>query len=209
MCLYPWNKLGTIGSPFVLTFSKLGIGAAAGIINFVVLTAALSSCNSGIFSTGRMLYNLSLQGTAPKMFGKLSKTHVPMNGIIVSACFLLIGVVLNYIVPAQVFTYVTSVATFGAIWVWGIILLVQMNFRKRLTPEQVKELKFPMMYYPYANWISLAFLAFVIVVMCFSHDTLVALAIAPIWFGLLIACYYLFGLNKKTIKNNNPDEKNN
>lgn len=208
MSLYPWNQLGTIGSPFVLTFSKLGIGAAAGIINFVVLTAALSSCNSGIFSTGRMLYNLSLQGTAPKMFGKLSKNHVPMNGIIVSAFFLLIGVVLNYIVPAKVFTYVTSVATFGAIWIWGIILVVQMNFRKRLTPEQVKELKFPTIGYPYANWIGLAFLAFVIVVMCFNHDTLIALCIAPIWFGLLLACYYLLGFNKK-VPNNSSDKKNN
>jgi AAT family amino acid transporter len=199
MCLYPWNELGTIGSPFVLTFSKLGIGSAAGIINFVVLTAALSSCNSGIFSTGRMLYNLSLQGKGPKMFGKLSsKTHVPVNAIVVSAMFLLIGVVLNYIAPGKVFTYVTSVATFGAIWVWGIILVVQMKFRKTLTPEQVKELKYPMKGYPYVNWISLAFLAFVIVVMLFNHDTLIALSIAPIWFGLLIGCYYLFGFHKHT-----------
>jgi amino acid transporter, AAT family len=208
MCIYPWNELGTIGSPFVLTFSKLGIGAAAGIINFVVLTAALSSCNSGIFSTGRMLYNLSLQGKAPKMFGKLSsKTHVPVTAILVSAGFLLIGVVLNYIAPGKVFTYVTSVATFGAIWVWGVILIVQMNFRKKLTPKQVKELKFPMKGYPYVNWICLAFLALVIVVMLFNHDTLVALSIAPVWFGLLIACYYALGLHKiKETSNKNINE---
>ena len=112
MSLYPWNQIGTIGSPFVLTFSKIGIRSAAGIINFVVLTAALSSCNSGLFSTGRMLYNLSLQGKAPAMFSKLNHQSVPINGILVSAAFLLIGVVLNYLVPAQVFIYVTSVATF-------------------------------------------------------------------------------------------------
>ncbi|MFL0197155.1 amino acid permease [Clostridium sp. WILCCON 0269] len=197
MSLYPWNSLGTIGSPFVLTFSKLRIAVAAGIINFVVLTAALSSCNSGIFSTGRMLYNLSLQGTAPKIFNKLGKTHVPTAGIIVSSGFLLIGVLLNYIIPSKVFTYVTSVATFGAIWVWAIILIVQMNFRKGLTPHQVKELKFPMPGYPYINWISLAFLVFVIIIMFFNRDTLMAIIVAPIWFAILIACYYLFGLSKK------------
>ena len=191
MSICPWNKLGSVGSPFVLVFSKLGISAAAGIINFVVLTAALSACNSGIFSTGRMLYNLSLQGTAPKMFGKLSKSHVPMNGILISACFTLIGVVLNYLVPGKVFTYVSSVATFGGVWVWGVIVISQMKFRKGLTREQVKKLKFPSLFYPYANWISLAFLVLVVIVMFFNPDTRVALIVAPVWFGTLTAIYYI------------------
>ena len=197
MSIYPWDKLGTIGSPFVLVFSKLGISVAAGIINFVVLTAALSSCNSGIFSTGRMLYSLSLQGTAPKMFGKLSKSHVPMNGILISASFLLIGVILNYLVPGKVFTYVSSITTFAGIWTWGIILITQMKFRKTLTQNQIKELKFPSLFYPYANWISLAFLAFVVIVMFFNPDTLIALIVAPIWLAFLIAFYYILGFNKK------------
>ena len=143
-----------------------------------------------------MLYNLSLQGTAPKVFGKLSKTHVPMTGILVSAGFLLIGVFLNYITPGKVFTYVSSVATFGAIWVWAIILISQMKFRKSLSSEQVKDLKFPSLFYPYANWISLAFLALVIIVMFFNQTTLIAIYIAPIWFSILIAFYYICGFNK-------------
>ncbi|WP_294184484.1 amino acid permease [uncultured Clostridium sp.] len=206
MCLYPWNSLGTSGSPFVLVFSKMGISAAAGIINFVVLTAALSSCNSGIFSTGRMLYNLSLQGTAPKSFSKLGKTHVPTTSIIVSALFLLIGVVLNFLFPGKVFTYVTSVATIGAIWVWAIILIVQLRFRKRLTPDQVKNLHFPMFGYPYLNYIVLAFLGFVVVMLAFGKDTIVALIVGPIWFAILLACYYIFGLNKKNFKSKESKE---
>lgn len=198
MSLYPWNTLGTTGSPFVLTFSKLGVSAAAGIINFVVLTAALSSCNSGIFSTGRMLYNLSLQGTAPKKFSKLGKTHVPATGILISAFFMLIGVVLNFLVPGKVFTYITSVATLGAIWTWGIILIAQMKFRKRLTPEEIKKLHFPMFGYPYLNWIVLAFLAFVIVMLAFSPDTRIALIVGCFWFLLILAFYFILGLNKKT-----------
>jgi L-asparagine transporter-like permease len=197
MSLYPWDQIGTIGSPFVLTFEKLGIRSAAGIINFVVLTAALSSCNGGIFSTGRMLYNLSLQKKAPAMFGKLSDRHVPKNGILVSAVFLLIGVVLNYLMPAKVFTYVTSVATFGAIWVWAVILLVQMKFREGLSPEQRAGLKYPMPHYPFGNWVSLAFLIMVVVIMFFDADTRVALYVAPIWFGGVVASYYMLGFNKE------------
>jgi AAT family amino acid transporter len=196
MSLYPWNQLGTIGSPFVLTFEKLGVRAAAGIINFVILTAALSSCNSGIFSTGRMLYNLSLQGRAPEYFGKLSDRKVPKNGILVSALFLLVGVVLNYLVPGKVFTYVTSIGTFAALWVWAIIVLVQMKFRQGLTAEQQANLKYPMPGFPYVNWLCLAFLVFVAGVMCFDPDTLVAMIVGPIWLALLVGAYYLLGLNK-------------
>lgn len=200
MCLYPWNQLGTIGSPFVLTFKKLGVSAAAGIINFVVLTAALSSCNSGIFSTGRMLYNLSLQGKAPEFFGKISKNHVPLNGILVSFCFLFIGVILNYLVPATVFIYVTSVGTIAALWVWAIIVLAQMKFRESLTAEEVAQLKYPALFYPYSNWATLIFLAFVVVIMAFDPATRIALYIGPVWFALLLVCYYAFGLNKPSKK---------
>lgn len=196
MSLYPWNQIGSIGSPFVLTFNKLGIRAAAGIINFVVLTAALSSCNSGLFSTGRMLYNLALQGKAPAMFEKLNDSQVPTKGILVSAVFLLIGVVLNYFVPAQVFTYVTSVATFGALWIWGVILMIQLKYRESLTAEQIAQIKYPMPHSPISNWVSMLFLVFVVVVMFFNEDTRVALYIAPMWFGLIIASYYGLGMHK-------------
>jgi AAT family amino acid transporter len=200
MSLYPWNQIGTIGSPFVLTFNKLGIRAAAGIINFVVLTAALSSCNSGLFSTGRMLYNLALQGKAPAVFSTLNSRQVPVKGILVSSGFLLIGVVLNYLVPAQVFVYVTSVATFGALWIWAVILLIQMKYRAGLTAQQVAEIKYPMPFSPISNWISLLFLAFVAIAMFFNADTRIALYIAPIWFGMLVASYYGLGMHKHNIE---------
>ncbi|MGD5993446.1 amino acid permease, partial [Xanthomonas citri pv. citri] len=127
LSLYPWNELGTTGSPFVQTFERLGIREAAGIINFVVLTAALSSCNGGIFSTGRMLYNLAQQKQAPALFARTSPGGVPRAAILVSVAALLIGVALNYLAPAKVFVWVTSIATFGAIWTWGVILVAHMK----------------------------------------------------------------------------------
>ena len=197
MSLYPWNSIGTSGSPFVLTFSKLGISAAAGIINFVVLTAAASSCNSGIFTTGRMLFNLSNQGQAPKVFAKLSPSHVPQNAILTSVACMLIGVFLNYVVPGKVFTYVTSVGTFAGLFAWFMIVLSQMGFRRSLSTDKIAKLKFPMVLYPIANYITLIFLVFVLVVMCLSPDTLVAVIAGAAWMAILIAFYYGTGLHRK------------
>jgi amino acid transporter, AAT family len=201
MSIYPWQEIGTKGSPFVLTFDKIGIPGAAGIINFVVLTAALSSCNSGIFSTARMLFDLARHGEAPKKFAKVTKSGVPGIAVIASAVVLLLGVLLNYIVPAKVFTWVTSIATFGAIWTWGVILLSQIAYRKSLNNEEVKHLKYRVPLYPLSSYVSLAFLAFVIVVMAFNADTRIALYIGPFWIAFLVAFYYMKGFNKRNSAN--------
>lgn len=184
MTLYPWNEIGSKGSPFVLIFAKIGIPAAASIINFVVITAALSAFNSGLFSTGRMLYNLSLQNNGPKMFGKLSKSGTPSTGIIFSAAILLIGVFLNYIVPAKVFGYVSSVATVAMVMAWTIILISQIKFRKAKLKTGEK-IAFKLPFWPISSYIALIFMAGIVVVMGIMDDTRTALYVAPIWFGIL------------------------
>ena len=122
MAVVPWTEFTPGVSPFVLVFEKIGIPGAAGIINFVVITAAASSCNSGIFSTGRMLYTLAQFGQAPRAFGTVNARHVPSVGITASAALMLVGVGLNYFVPEQVFVWVTSVALVGSLWTWGMIV---------------------------------------------------------------------------------------
>lgn len=203
MSIYPWTEIGLKGSPFVLTFDKLGIPAAAGIINFVVLTAALSSCNGGIFSTARMLYNLAENNEAPKSFGKLNKNGVPSFAVIVTGAALLIGVILNYLVPGKVFTWVTAISTFGAIWTWAMILISQMRYRKSLSPEESRGLKYKMPLYPFTSYFSLAFLLLVIGVMAYFPDTRIALIVGPLWLGILVAAYYGTGLHKKGKKEEN------
>lgn len=198
MSIYPWSELGTKGSPFVMTFDKIGISAAAGIINFVVLTAALSSCNSGIFSTARMLFNLAQQKEAPARYSKLTKGGVPGAAVLASAVALLIGVVLNYVVPAKVFTWVTSIATFGAVWTWAVILLSQMRWRTSLSETEQKQLTFKMPWFPYSSYATLVFLAGVVGLMAFDPDTRIALLVGPVWFAILIAFYYGKGFHKKT-----------
>ncbi|MCP3774126.1 amino acid permease [Paenibacillus sp. MZ04-78.2] len=191
MSIYPWTEIGLKGSPFVMTFEKLGIPYAAGIINFVVLTAALSSCNSGIFSNGRMLYNLAQQGEAPASFEKVSRSGVPSRAIIVSAFFLLIGVVLNYIVPEKAFTMVTSIATFAVIWVWAVILISQLRFRKKLSADQAAKLIYKMPLAPYSSYVVLAFLVFVVGIMAYSPDTRIALLVGPVWYAILLVVYFV------------------
>lgn len=197
MSIYPWNEIGTSGSPFVMTFEKIGIRQAAGIINFVVLTAALSSCNSGIFSTGRMLFNLAEQNQAPTSLKKVSKSGVPSLAIVLSAAALLVGVILNYLVPEKVFTWVTSISTFGAIWTWAMILLSQLKYRKNLSAEEKAKIKFKAPFWPYGSYIALAFLIMVVILMGFFPDTRIALIVGPLWLLLLVAVYYGKGMNKQ------------
>ncbi|KJE26929.1 amino acid permease family protein [Geobacillus kaustophilus] len=196
MSIYPWNEIGEKGSPFVLTFEKIGIHAAAGIINFVVLTAALSSCNSGIFSTSRMLFNLAEQQEAPSAFGRLTKRGIPGSALIATALVMLVGVYLNY-VSEKVFQWVTSIATFGAIWTWAVILLSQLKFRKKLSAEQVKRLTFKLPLYPYSSYVSLAFLIGVAALMAYFPDTRIALIIGPAWLLLLTAVYFAKGMHRR------------
>ncbi|GAA0706876.1 AAT family amino acid transporter [Dyella sp. SG562] len=199
LSIYPWNELGTQGSPFVMTFERLGIKSAAGIINFVVLTAALSSCNGGIYSTGRMLYNLAQQGQAPRTFAVTSGTGIPNRAILVSLVALLLGVLLNYLVPAKVFVWVTSAATFGAIWTWGIVLITQMKYRRSLSDAAREQLVFRMPFFPYASYLALAFLLLVVGLMAYFPDTRVALVVGPLWLVSLTVLYYVFGLGRKAV----------
>src|ERR1700744_2941327 len=195
LAIYPWNEIGTNGSPFVMTFERLGIKSAAGIINFVVLTAALSSCNGGIYSTGRMLYNLAQQGQAPRAFALTSRGGIPRRAVQVSIVALLFGLLLKYLVPAKVFVWVTSIATFSAIWTWVIVLATQMKFRRGLSSTDRDRLVFRMPFYPYASWLALAFLVLVIGLMAYFPDTRIALIIGPLWLVLLTALFYVLGLH--------------
>lgn len=197
MSIYPWNEIGTQGSPFVMTFERMGIKTAAGIINFVVITAALSSCNGGIFSTGRMLYSLAQHGQAPAVFAKTSSGGVPRNALLLSIFALLLGVLLNYLVPEKVFTWVTSIATFGAIWTWAMILLAQLKFRRGLSAAEAGKLQFRMWLYPISSYLAMAFLVLVVVLMAFFEDTRIALYIGPAFLVLLTVLYYALNLAPK------------
>jgi amino acid transporter, AAT family len=185
MALVPWTDLSPDTSPFVFVFDKMRVPAAASIINIVVITAASSSCNSGIFSTGRMLYSLARRGQAPRALGQLSAQHVPAAGINLSAAVMLVAVALNYVVPEKAFIWITSISTVGTIWTWGIIMVAHRNYRRAVAAGRARPSTFRMPGAPWANWLVLVFLAGVTCMLALDDDTRVALYIAPVWFGLL------------------------
>ena len=144
-----------------------------------------------------MLYNLSLQGQAPRAFAKVDSNGVPRRALLVSIAALLCGVLLNYLVPEKVFVWVTSISTFGAIWTWAIILVTQINFRRNLSPAERSKLAFRMPFWPYGSWIALAFLGLVIALMAYFPDTRIALYIGPAWLVLLTVLYYRLGIQAR------------
>jgi len=180
MALVPWNQLSPDTSPFVFVFQKIGIPAAASIINIVVITAASSSCNSGIFSTGQ----------GPRAFAALSRRNVPAAGIHVSAAVMLVGVFLNYVVPAHVFVWVTSISLIGTLWTWGIIMVAHLGYRRAVRDGRVAAASFRMPGAPVVNWVVVAFLLFVTAMLWLQPDTRVALYVAPVWFALLAVGYF-------------------
>ncbi len=196
MIIFPWNQVGMEGSPFVTIFSKLGIGSAANILNFVVLTAAVSVYNSGIYSNGRMLYSLAEQGNAPKVFTKLGGNKVPYVAILFSSACTLVVVAINYLIPEGAFMQVMAVATTAATITWVMIVLVHMKFRKAHAHE-VGKLTFPAPFYPIANYFCVAFMAMIIVVMTQMPDMRLSVLVLPVW---LIVLYvgFIFRGNKRT-----------
>ena len=188
MSVYPWTAIVPTESPFVQVFTAVGIVAAGGIINFVVLTSAASACNSAVFSTSRMMYSLAKDNNAPEKMARLDKRKVPSNALFFSTVVILISVGLNYVMPEGVFTLVTSISTVCFIYIWGITVISHLKYRKT-RPELAKVNKFKMPLYPLSNYLILAFLAFVLVVLAIAEDTRISLMVTPIWFIMLIAVY--------------------
>ncbi len=189
MSLVPWTELHAGESPFVMVFDRIGLPAAAGIINFVVITAAASSCNGGTFSTGRMLYTLAQFGQASRAFAKVNR-NVPATAITTSVAVMLIGVVLDYFIPDQVFVYVTSVALVGALWTWAMMVVAHLGYRRAVARGEAAPVRFRMPGAPYSNWLVLIFLGMVAILLGTEESTRVAIYVAPIWFGLLGLGYH-------------------
>ena len=187
MSVIPWATIDGEMSPFVQIFDNVGIQGAAHILNLVVLTAVISVYNSGLYSNGRMLYSLSCQGNAPAYLGKLSKSGVPINGVLTSSAVTAIAVVVVFLWPDFAFTYLMSITVIAGIINWSMILITQRKFRRRIREERAQALEFKMPGAPVATYVVLAFLAFLVILMALSHDYRTAVIVGPLWVtGLLI-----------------------
>ncbi|WP_408868713.1 amino acid permease [Brochothrix campestris] len=198
MSIVPWNQIDPDKSPFVTLFMYAGIPAAVAIINFVVLTAAASSCNSGIFSTSRMLYGLAKHKRAPKIFNKLSASNIPSISLYFSSAVLLIGVLLNYFIKnaITVFTIVTSISSLLFVFIWGMIVVAFIRYRKNHAALAKKSI-FKM---PGASFMPVLIILFfigVIIMLAVAPDTRISIICGSLWFVILFLIYRF--AHKKTV----------
>ena len=180
MTLWPWNLVGKEASPFVQIFEGAGFPSAANILNFVVLTAAVSVYNSAIYSNSRMLYGLAKSDNAPKFFEQLSKRGVPVNGILVSSGITLLAAVLNYLLPDEVFMYMMAIVTGAVVISWGLIVLTHLKFRQHCKAAGITP-KFKSLFYPFADYLCLAFLAGILIIMAIMDEMRPAVIVMPLW----------------------------
>ncbi|MBT1161929.1 amino acid permease [Bifidobacterium sp. SO1] len=209
MAVVPWNTIDGKSSPFVQIFDSVGVHAAAGILNFVCLTAVMSVYNSGLYANSRMLYSLAKQGNAPAYLGKLNSRGVPVAGVITSAIITALAVVVVFLWPEFAFNYLMSIATIAGVINWSMIMITEVHFRKVVAagdgPAELAGLQgktaldaihFKLPFARVMPYIVLAFLALVVVLMCFSPSYRVAVVAGVIWLAILLAAYQITQVRK-------------
>lgn len=196
LSLVPWNQLDLGGldkSPFVMIFSQLGIGWAAHLLNFIILTAALSVYNSGMYANSRMLYGLAQQGNAPSVFKKVNKEGVPIPAVLLSAVLIFGCVLLNYFVPEDALGHLMYVVVGALVLNWAMISLTHLKFKSAMKALSQK-VSFPALWSPVSNYLVLLFIAVVLYIM-WTQGFKESVIIIPIWIVLMYILYKL--LNSK------------
>nr|WP_238332867.1 amino acid permease [Acetobacter sp. DmW_136] len=167
--LLPWSAYQAGTSPFVTFFQKLGVPGMDSVMNIVVLTAALSSLNSGLYSTGRVLRALSLNGSAPRYLARMNRQSVPAAAILTTVSVYMFGIVLNYLLPTQIFEIMLNMASLGIISTWCVILLCQIRLRQAIVAGRIEPTTFAMPGAPFTAWVTLVFLLSIIGLMVLDY----------------------------------------
>ncbi|MET0190050.1 MAG: amino acid permease [Pseudonocardia sediminis] len=189
--LLPYTAYREGTSPFVTFFASIGVPGAGTLMNLVVLTAALSSLNAGLYSTGRILRSMAMNGSAPKFTGRMNAQGVPYGGIALTAMITLIGVGLNAVVPDQAFEIVLNIASIGILASWATIVLCQMRFVKLTRAGVLQRPSFQLPFSPYTGGAVLVFLFVVLVLMGFDYPVgTYTVAAIPLLALMLVVGWY-------------------
>ncbi len=188
--LLPWSAYSKGESPFVTVMSHLGVPAAGSIMNLVVLTAAMSSLNSGLYSTGRILRSMSMAGSAPKFTSVMSRNRVPYGGILLTAGVCVIGVAINYFRPSQAFEIVLNYASIGILATWGMIMISHLLFWRKARAGEVDRPAYRLPGSPLTEIVTLAFLATVVVLMWFDDEGRMTVLSLPVLVVLLVVGWF-------------------
>ncbi|MCT1453118.1 MULTISPECIES: amino acid permease [unclassified Corynebacterium] len=195
LMINPWRTITGDESPFVQIFSTLGVNWAAGLLNFVVITAALSAINADLFGAGRVLTGLAKQNYAPRVMARTIR-DVPVMTTVILLLVLVVGVVANTLVPDRIFDTIASLATFATIFVWLMILLAHLASRRQMTPEEVAALDYKTPLYPYGQYFAIAFILFTFGIMVWLPDFRVAFVVGLAFSVITVALYFITGRHK-------------
>lgn len=183
--LLPYTEFHKGESPFVTFFSKIGVPAAGGIMNLVVLTAAMSSLNAGLYSTGRILRSMAMNGSGPAFTAKMNRNGVPFGGIALTGALTLLGVVLNLFVPEDAFNIALDLSALGIISTWAMIVACQLQLYRWERKGILQRPTFRLPGTPYTGYLTLVFLAAVTVLMCYENiwNLIAIIVLVPMLIG--------------------------
>jgi amino acid transporter, AAT family len=183
-----WDQAGLAESPFVRVFQTVGIPAAAGVMNFVVLTAALSSSNTDLYLCARTIFSLSRGGYAPKVFGRLNRDGSPVAAVLISSAGMAAAVFLSLRFKETAFVQMLGAAFLGGLFVWMMIFLTHVAFRRRY--QGLLTLRAP--FYPWASIAGFAALAAITVSTWWVPGMKITLIAGVPWLGFITVCYLVW-----------------
>ena len=188
LAIVPWNLAGSSQSPFVQVMQATRVPGAAGIINFVILVAALSAMNSQLYITTRMMFSLSRAGFAPRRLGALSARGVPLPALLLSTLGIALATVLNVLYSDRSFTLMMSIAMFGAMFTWLMIFITHFSFRRR---HPVSSLRFRAWGYPYSTFTGAVLMAAILFTTLFTREFRLTVLCGLPMLALLTVAYFL------------------
>ena len=195
LVILPWNKVSISSSPFVQALMGAGFKGAGNLINFVVITAAISATNSFLYSAGRLLFSVTLGGESKwsKFFGQLNHRQLPMRGLVFSALIIICAPLITLIMGDEAFSFISSMATSMFLLIWIIMTLTHLRYRQVTPKDQLHEFQLPA--YPFLDYLLLAFFGAMVILLLFLESYRVPMITALITFAVLYG--FSKALNKK------------
>ena len=194
LAVVPWTLSGATivtESPFVKVFSNFGLGYAATVMNFVILSAAISSMNTNLYLCTRMIFSLSRSGHAPAALGKVNARGTPLRAAVLSACGVLIAAMTAY-ASRKAYNYLFGIALFGAILTWLIILATHLQFRRKYSAEKLAQLSSRAPFSPYLQWLALLLLVAILITMGLDTEFWnIAIIVGVPWVVIVSLAYFV------------------
>jgi L-asparagine transporter-like permease len=204
LMIVPWKSAGVEESPFVKVMELLNIPGASGIMNFIILTAALSAMNSQLYASTRMMFSLSRGNYAPAFLGKLSKQGVPLSALAISTLGIFLAAAVNALLPDSSYAFMMGISMFGAIFTWFMVFVSHLFFRKKWEKAGGRKLPVKMVGFPYLTILGAVLLLSLMITTWFTGFKIMLQFGVP-WLLFLSAAYFIFNKRRNNPEKNESD----